>query len=50
MKANLLKCICLQYQRLTHKKIAFYFKNDLTLIDYCTHKCDIKAKKKKVPK
>lgn len=46
LKVSLLKSICLQYERLVHSKIAFFFKNDLTLADYCTHKSDLKSNPK----
>lgn len=49
MKANLLKSVCLQYEKMMKKKMAFYFMNDLTLKKYCTFKSDIKNKKDKKP-
>ena len=49
MKINLLKCICLQYEKVMKKKMAFYFVDDITLIKYCTFKCDTKKKKSKKP-
>ncbi len=47
MKADLLKSVCLQYQKVMKKKMGFYFMNDLTLKKYCTFKTDIKNKKNK---
>lgn len=50
LKIQLLKCICLHYERLTKKKVPFYFKNDITLTDYVTSKVNLKAKQNRKPK
>ena len=49
MKVNLLKSVCLQYEKTLKKKMAFYFVDDFTLVKYCTFKHDIKQKKTKRP-
>lgn len=40
----------MQYEKINKKKMAFYFKDDITLIKYCTSKADIKNKLSKRPK
>lgn len=50
LKRNLLKAICLQYEKVTKKKMKFFFKNDVTLAQHCTMKCDLKSKLSRMPK
>ena len=39
----------MQYEKNIKKKMAFYFVDDITLINYCTFKSDTKKKKSKKP-
>lgn len=50
MKKLLLKTLCLQYEKQTKKKMAFYFKDDIYLSQYCTMKEDMKHKISRIPK
>lgn len=49
-KKIFLKVLCQQFERVTKKKMKFFFKNDVTLEHYCTQKSDLKAKISRMPK
>lgn len=49
-KVGLLKKICEIYTSTTGKKLAFYFRDEIVLIDYLTRKGDHKNKIDKKPK
>lgn len=50
MKKLLLKSLCLQYEKVMKRKMAFYFKDDISLTQYCTMKEDLKHKISRMPK
>ena len=50
MRKLLFKCLCLQYEKVIKRKMAFYFKDDITLAKYCTMKGDLKSKTCRMPK
>jgi|JI10StandDraft_1071094.scaffolds.fasta_scaffold1701019_1 hypothetical protein len=50
LRKSLFKCLCLQFEKITKRKMAFYFKDDITLAQYCTMKCDLKTKTSRMPK
>ena len=50
MKKLLLKCLCLQCEKVNKRKMVFFFKDDINLSQYCTIKGDLKHKINRMPK
>ncbi|EGR30983.1 protein kinase domain protein [Ichthyophthirius multifiliis] len=49
-REQIINTICFAYYEFNQKKMAFFYKDDLTLMQYCTTKIDVKNKLSNMPK